>query len=169
MTPSSTPVTVPPPPSATSATLIPTSNPDSSLSFPCPSLSSRPERPDSFLLAVFWRVGPRSGGICISLRPEAPGTEFVPGSWVPPVAQSLRTVLLGSSSPGNLPSPPATPSTQSRHSERSLRSEESLCLLGSSFLCKPLRPPRRRLPRPSRGVIFSLCFFTSLLIYFFYP
>ena len=45
-----------------------------------PSVSSRPERPDFFLRAAFWRVGPRSGGI--PLPPGAPGTECVPGSWV---------------------------------------------------------------------------------------
>src|SRR5208337_621724 len=32
------------------------------LGLPFPALSFRPERPDFILRAVFWRVGPRSGG-----------------------------------------------------------------------------------------------------------
>src|SRR5208337_1773817 len=34
---------------------------------PKPELSSRPERPDCFFRAAFWRVGPRSGGIAAPL------------------------------------------------------------------------------------------------------
>jgi hypothetical protein len=121
----------------------------------CPALSSRPERPDLFFRAAFWRVGPRSGGIC-SFRSSP---RFVFSGFVIPtgVPRLLRHVAEGSRHHPARPPNSVIPNgvfevryAFASHAFCAMNLSSSWVCLYSS-LCESLR---RRSPWLGRGVIF---------------